>query len=71
MNYGISEASVLRIEHCSEDILSKSKKFHLPKQIPNKDESEWYCGKNKRYTLKVQAMMHDKTDQASAEYILR
>ena len=41
MNYGMSETSTLRITRTIEEILIKSGKFNLPKQLPNRDEVDW------------------------------
>lgn len=41
MSYGVSETSALRIIRKIEDILIKSGKFSLPKQIPDREEIDW------------------------------
>ncbi|AOA59575.1 DDE transposase family protein [Acinetobacter larvae] len=41
MNYGVSETSALRTTRKIEDILIKSGKFSLPKQMPDREEANW------------------------------
>lgn len=41
MNYGVYETSALQITRTIENILIKSGKFNLPKQLPNRENVDW------------------------------